>query len=143
MPYPTIVRQTDMQAHIKNTLANINSGLYAYNKLSGQALWMPNEIKFDLLAIDTFQALPVVTNEGGTNTGVQTGTDTSVTAATTNDAPPSGQSSQVTTHGETSNTTDADQTELQGYDSTATLQTGIISGSTNGYLGAQPQPFPF
>lgn len=139
--YPTVLTQAQVGDHVQNTILNINNGLYSLN-IQGITAFMPSEIKFEAIVIDQFQALPVVTQEGGTNTELQTGTDTAVTSATTNDAPPSGKNSQTTTHGETVNTTDGDQTELQGYDPTAALQTGHPTSTTNAFLGYQSQPFP-
>lgn len=150
MPYPTILTQAQLAAHIQTTLTNINNGLYAYNQTSGQAVWMPTEIKFDNIVIDQFQALSVITNEGGTSTMaqtgtdstvqtgtesmVQTGTDTSTTASTTTDT-----TTQTTTHGESSSTTDADQTEYVGYDPSVSLAGGDSNSPT---IGRQSQPFP-
>jgi hypothetical protein len=134
MPYPTVLPIAQIAAHIQNSVTEINNGLYSYNLTSGQAIWMPQEIRLEFIAIDQFQALAVVSQEGGTSTSAQTGTDTSVTTGNTSDI-----SNQMTTHGETSNTTDGDQSEYVGYDPTAAIVSGNYNTPT---LGLQAQPFP-
>lgn len=131
MPYPTVILQAGLANHIQTTIANVNTGLYNWNMQSGQQVKMPPEIKFDCIVIDQFQALPVVSNDGGTNTTLQTGTDTAVTSGTTTDAPPMSGYSQVTTHGETVNTSSTDTTNLTGYDPTAVLNTVATSTIPN------------
>lgn len=101
--YPTILTQDQLGPHIFNTWLNINNHIGKLRAL-GIQVWMPDFIDFDCNLIDKFQALPVVTLEGGTNNELQTGTDTAVTVATTDDT-----TNQTTTHGETVQTTDNGQ----------------------------------
>jgi hypothetical protein len=127
MPYPTILPLTSLDTHIQETLLRINNGVYAWNQQSGTAVWMPTEVKFDAIVIDQFQALAVVTVEGGSTTTLQSGTDTQVTSGTTSD-----NSNQTTQHGETSSTIDDDSSFYVQYDQ---------SSSAGGPL--QGPSFPF
>jgi hypothetical protein len=143
MPYPQVLPQANISQHIQDTILNINNGLYALQQ-QGITVWMPEEIKFDFIAIDQFQALPVITDEGGTNTVLTTGTDVAVTEGTVTDAPPGDPGwSQQTVHDEAVNTTDSDQTQLAGYDPTAALASGSGSNPNSPSLGLQSFPYPF
>lgn len=121
--YPPVLPQANVNQHILNTLLNINNALYQFNYMTGFGTPFPEEgIKFDMLVVDQFQELPVVTQ------GATTTTDNST---------------QTTTHGETANTTDGDQTELIGYD--PSLPALSLPGDYTTIwptVGRQAQPFP-
>jgi len=104
MPYPTVLTQDQFADHIYATWFNMNAALLKLRAIGLTGLWMPDFIDFECNLIDQFQKLPVVTQEGGTNTEGQTGTETAVTHATTGDV-----TAQTTTHGETVTTTDNGQ----------------------------------
>lgn len=130
------VRDIDLPDLIRLAVSRINRGLYDAQKCDGIEVFMPKEINFSVLFVTKPQAVPIITlnvgAEGGTNTTLQTGTDTQVTHGETDD-----NSTQTTMHGETTTTTDGDQTEFEAGDSD-----NSTFPSSDGYLGLQSQPFP-
>lgn len=139
MPYQ-IIRPEDIPAHVFETIARTNDGLYWLNEKRGINARMPASMKFDYMVISKPQSLAIITTsnktndsiQGGQNISVQTGTDVSQSVGSTDDV-----SNQSTSHGETVHTTDGDQTEYEAGDSdNATFP------SSDGYLGLQSQPFP-